>query len=235
MLEVSDTNSFYDMSHILHNVSLSVGDGSLVTLIGRNGAGKSTTLKSIIGLVKPRSGSITFKGEDITGLEPHQIVQRGIAYIPEHRELFPQLTVRENLRLGHLGHEELSNPQERLETVYKYFPRLKERSHQTAGSLSGGEQQMVAIGRGMISNPELLLIDEPTEGLMPTLVEKLKEILVRINREEDISILLVEQNVSLSLEISDYAYIIDEGEIKMEGESSVIAADKEIQQKYLAV
>ena len=235
MLDVASINSYYDTSHVLHDVSLSVEEGSLVTLIGRNGAGKTTTLNSIMGFVEPRSGSITFQGEDITGLAPNEVAQRGIAIIPEHRELFPQLTVRENLRLGHLGHDLDGDPEDRIARVFEYFPRLEERQNQRAGSLSGGERQMAAIGRSLVSDPSFLLIDEPTEGLMPTLVEKLRDILVQINEEDGITMLLVEQNVSLALEISDYAYVLDEGSIQSHGPSEEIAGDEEIKRKYLAV
>jgi branched-chain amino acid transport system ATP-binding protein len=234
MLELKEINSYYGSSHVLFDVSLEVGQGSLVTLIGRNGAGKTTTLKSIMGIVTPRSGSIEYQGMDLVGMEPNEVSQQGIAYVPETRELFTQLSVYENLRLGYLGHDTGTDFETRLEDIFSYFPRLEERQDQKAGSLSGGEQQMVAIGRGLISDPDCLLIDEPTEGLMPSLVDKLREILVRIN-EEGKTVLLVEQNVELALEISDYGYVLDEGNIVTHAPSEELLEDEEVIERYLAV
>jgi len=234
LLELTDVNSYYDTSHVLHDVSLSVDDAQLVTLVGRNGAGKTTTLRSIMGIVNPRSGVITFRDEEIQSLSSTEVSRRGIALIPEHRRVFPELTVRENLRLGYLGHDENDNMDDRLATNYEYFPRLEEREDQKAGQMSGGEQQMLAIARALMSGPDLLLIDEPTEGLMPPLVEKLRDLLVEIN-DEGMTILLVEQNVELALDISDYAYVIDEGVIQSHAPSEEIRTDEEIKQKYLAV
>lgn len=235
LLEMDTVNSFYGKSHVLHDVSLSVDEGQLVTLIGRNGAGKTTTLKTIMGMVEPRSGSITFRDDDITGLPPHEVAQRAIGFIPEERRVFTQLTVEENLKMGYLGYD-IDNVTERMEdTIFSYFPRLEERLGQRAGSLSGGEQQMLTTARALISDPDFLLVDEPTEGLMPTLVETLEEVLQRINEEEGKTMLLVEQNIEIALNISDYVYIIDEGEIKMEGSSEEILDDEEVTQQYLAV
>jgi len=234
LLEVSNINSFYGNSHVLHDISLSVDDGELAVLIGRNGAGKSTTLKSIMGIVEPRSGTVTFDGAEITGIEPHETAKRGVSLIPETRDLFPELTVRENLRMGYLGHDVDESEDELMAPIFEYLPRLEERASQNAGSLSGGEQQMVAIGRALISDPDFLLVDEPTEGLMPTLVEKLREILERIN-DEGMTMLLVEQNVSLALDIGDYGYVIDEGQIQTAALAAEIREDEEMMQKYLAV
>jgi branched-chain amino acid transport system ATP-binding protein len=233
MLKINNIDSYYGTSHVLFDVSLEVGRGDLVSLIGRNGAGKTTTLKSVIGLITPRSGSIEFQDKDILGLEPFEVSKRGIAYIPETRELFNELTVKENLRLGHLGHE-IDNENESYEKIFEYFPRLEERKDQKAGSLSGGEQQMLTIARGLVSDPEFLLIDEPTEGLMPSLVDKLRDILLRINNE-GITILLVEQNVEMALKISDYSYIIDEGAIVDEGQSGKLRDDGETVENYLNI
>ena len=233
LLNVDGINSYYGKSHVLHDVSLSVPENGFVTLIGRNGAGKSTTIESIMGMVTPRSGTITFKGEDITTATPNETSQHGISIIPEHRRIFPDLTVKENIRLGHLGHD-MDDVNSRIEDVYGYFPRLEERKNQRAGTLSGGEQQMLAIGRALLSDPDLLLVDEPTEGLMPSLVEKLKDILVQIN-EDGIALLLVEQNARLALEISDYGYIIDEGVVRAEGDSADLEHDEEVQRRYLTV
>lgn len=234
MLDLENINSYYGSSHVLHDISLTVEEGSFVTLIGRNGAGKTTTLKSIMGMVKPRTGTISFEDENITGLEPYQISKRGISIVPEERGLFSELTVLENLKLGYLGHDIDRDPDEARELVYKYFPRLKEREKQRAGQMSGGEQQMLAIARGLISDPEFLLIDEPTEGLMPTLVDELGELLIEIN-DDGVTILLVEQNVNLALEISEQGYIIDEGEIKQQGPSGELLKNQKIIDKYLAV
>lgn len=234
LLEVRAINSYYGSSHVLHDLSLAVDDDQLVVLIGRNGAGKSTTLKSIMGIVTPRSGSVVFDGEDITGYEPHATSQRGIAIIPEKRDLFPQLTVRENLRVGYLGHDVEEEEDELFTPIFEYFPRLEERQDQEAGSLSGGEQQMLAIGRGLVSDPDFLLVDEPTEGLMPTLVEKLEDILRQIN-DDGLPILLVEQNVNMALELADYVYVIDEGMIQTEGPTDKLLEDQEVIEKYLTV
>lgn len=233
LLKIDEIDSYYGKSHILHDVSLEVPEGGFVTLIGRNGAGKTTTIKSIMGMVVPQSGSIRFHGEEIIGNTPNETSQAGISVIPEHRRIFADLTVRENLRLGHLGHG-IDDVDRRIETVYDYFPRLDERQNQRAGTLSGGEQQMLAVGRALLSNPDLLLVDEPTEGLMPSLVEKIRDILVRIN-EDGVALLLVEQNARLALEISDYAYVIDEGSIQAEGNSTDLIDDEEVKRRYLAV
>jgi branched-chain amino acid transport system ATP-binding protein len=233
LLDVSQMNSYYGKSHVLHGVSLSIPEEGFVTLIGRNGAGKSTTLKSVMGMVPPESGTITFRGDDITNNSPHETSQRGISIIPEDRRIFADLTVSENLRIGHIGHQ-VEDIDSQLDNVFDYFPRLDERRTQRAGTLSGGEQQMLAIGRALLSDPDLLLIDEPTEGLMPSLVDQLRDIFVRIN-DEGIALLLVEQNVELALSISDYGYVIDEGAIQAEGPSSELKKDEEVKQRYLAV
>ncbi|WP_336328572.1 ABC transporter ATP-binding protein [Halovenus sp. HT40] len=235
ILEVENINTYYGQSHILHDLSLSVEEGSLCALIGRNGAGKTTTLRSIIGSQNPKSGTVKFKGTDITNNEPHETSQLGISIIPEHRRMFPELTVEENLRLGHMGQEITEDRVSELTNqVFEYFPRLEERLDQQAGQMSGGEQQMLAIARGLLSDPDLLLIDEPTEGLMPTLVEKLRDILTRIS-DEGITILLVEQNVELAFDISDHAYVIDEGENRVDGPSETLKEDEEIKDRYLAL
>lgn len=234
LLELTEVNSYYGRSHILYDVSLSVDAGSLVTLIGRNGAGKSTTLKSVMGLVTPQSGTITFDGADVTGSEPHETARHGIAIIPEDRRVFPHLSVGENLRLGYVGHDADRPLDSLLDEVFDYFPRLAERVDQPAGQMSGGEQQMLTIGRALMSEPELLLIDEPTEGLMPTIVDELRDILVDIN-EAGTTMLLVEQNVELALSISEYAYVLDEGVITFEGESDAVRENQEVKDRYLSV
>ncbi|MFB6123301.1 MAG: ABC transporter ATP-binding protein [Haloferacaceae archaeon] len=234
-LELTDVNSFYGQSHVLFDVSMTVEDGDLVTLIGRNGAGKTTTLRSIMGMVTPKSGEITFDGEDITGHSPTETSQHGIALIPEDRRIFSDLTVSENLRIGHIGHDQSDGVTESLlDDVFGYFPRLDERRQQKAGSLSGGEQQMLTVARALVSDPDLLLVDEPTEGLMPTLVDELSDILQQIN-DDGMTMLLVEQNVELALDISDYGYVIDEGRIKTHAPSDELEEDEEVKQRYLAL
>jgi len=231
MLRLHDVNAYYESSHVLHDVTLRVEEGDLVTLAGRNGAGKTTTLRSIMGLVET-DGDVSFGGEDISGLPPNERGQRGISLIPEHRGLFPGLTVKEHLRLGYIGHDTEKPIATLYDDVYELFPRLEERREQIATTMSGGEQQMLAIARGLMSDPDLLLIDEPTEGLMPTLVNKLRDVLVRLNAE-GLSILLVEQDVNMALEICDYGYVIDEGIIQAEGTSEDLQSDEEVIERYL--
>lgn len=236
ILEVRQIHTYYGQSHILQGVSLEVKKGEIVTLLGRNGAGKSTTLKSILGLVAPRSGEITFLGEKIHGLPPHLVCQKGISYVPEERRIIPGLSVFENLKLAMLKNKERSKAKEKeiLDQVMEIFPRLRERLQQEGTSLSGGEQQMLAIGRGLVSQPELMLVDEPTEGLMPLLVERIGEVLKEI-QANGVTILLVEQNMEMALEISQRAYVIDEGVIKYKGAADEIRRNEEVQRKYLAI
>ena len=215
ILEVQGIHTYYGQSHILQGVSFEVEKGEIVTLLGRNGAGKTTTLKSILGIVAPRSGQITFLGEKISGLPPHVISQKGISFVPEERRIIPGLTVFENLKLAMLKNKDRSKTKEKeiLDRVMEIFPRLKDRLQQEGASLSGGEQQMLAIGRGLVSQPELMLVDEPTEGLMPILVQRIGEVLKEI-QENGVTILLVEQNMEMDFEISQRAYVIEEGVIK---------------------
>lgn len=236
ILEVREIHTYYGQSHILQGVSLEVEKGEIVTLLGRNGAGKSTTLKSILGLVAPRSGEITFLGERISGLPPHLVCQKGISFVPEERRIIPGLSVYENLKLAMLKNKERSKAKEKeiLDQVMEIFPRLRERLQQEGTSLSGGEQQMLAIGRGLVSQPELMLVDEPTEGLMPLLVERIGEVLKEI-QAKGVTILLVEQNMEMALDISQRAYVIDEGVIKYKGAADEIRRNEEVQRKYLAI
>jgi len=234
MLEVKDIHTYYGMSHILQGVSISVKEGEIITLIGRNGAGKTTTLKSIIGLTPSKSGTITFQGEDITRMPTHLIAQKGIAYIPEERRILPNLTVEENLKLGMLKNRDRTKNNFLLERVFAYFPRLKERLRQKGSSLSGGEQQMLTMARGLVSGPAIMLIDEPTEGLMPSMVDQIARILVEMNRD-GVTILLVEQNVEMALSISTHGYVIDQGMIQYRGNAEDLQTNKEIQQRYLGV
>ena len=236
ILEVREIHTYYGQSHILQGVSLEVEKGEMVTLLGRNGAGKTTMLKSILGIVAPRSGQITFLGEKISGLPPHIISQKGVSFVPEERRIIPGLTVFENLKLAMLKNKDRSKTKEKeiLDRVMEIFPRLKERLQQEGTSLSGGEQQMLAIARGLVSEPVLMLVDEPTEGLMPLLVERIAEVLKEI-QGNGVTILLVEQNMEMALEISQRAYVIDEGVIKYKGTADEIRRNEEVQRKYLAI
>jgi branched-chain amino acid transport system ATP-binding protein len=232
LLEVSDIHTHYGAIEALKGVSLTVDEGEVVTLIGSNGAGKSTTLRSISGLTPASSGKITFAGEDITRVPAHEIVIRGIALAPEGRHCFPRMTVRENLDLG--AHRR-RGPEiaEDLDRVYDLFPRLKERESQKAGTMSGGEQQMLAIGRALMSKPTYLMLDEPSLGIAPLLVRTIFEKIVEINRRLGITILLVEQNANLALEISDYGYVLETGRVILEDKSEKLRANTLVRESYL--
>ncbi len=232
MLEVEEIHSYYGLSHILFGVSLKVNKGEVVCLLGRNGAGKSTTMKSIIGLIKPREGKIIFKGEDITGKEPYLISRKGIGYIPDDRRIFADLTVGENLEIAmrREGHEGMWNK----EKVYEVFPKLKEIESRKGGYLSGGEQKMLAIARALMGNPEFLLLDEPFEGLAPLLVHSLEEKLREL-RNLGLTLLIAEQNVRSTLRLSDRGYIIDDGHIRYHGSIDDLRENEEIRKRYLLV
>ncbi|KAB2646400.1 MAG: ABC transporter ATP-binding protein [Verrucomicrobia bacterium] len=233
MLEVKNLHVSYGAIKALHGVSLSVKAGSIVTLIGSNGAGKSTTLRAISGLVKPRAGEILYEGQNIAGLPAHQIVARELLHVPEGRMVFANLTVQENLMMGaYLQHDKNIIAAE-LELVFKTFPRLKEREKQAAGTLSGGEQQMLAIGRALMSKPKFLMMDEPSLGIAPLLVKTIFEKIVEINRTHGITILLVEQNANLALEISHYGYVLETGKIILQNESAVLRQDPKVRSAYL--
>jgi branched-chain amino acid transport system ATP-binding protein len=236
LLALEDLHAYYGEAHILQGVSLTVGAGEVVTLIGRNGAGKTTTLKSIMGLVPPRGGRISFDGRELTKLPTHEVARAGIAYVPEERRILPNLSVAENLRLGMLSAPRAAKAENAgvMEEVLTYFPRLRERYEQKGKSLSGGEQQMLAIARGLVARPKLMLVDEPTEGLSPLLVESLTEILGEINRRGT-TILLVEQMLEVALALSHRLYVMDQGRIQFEGTPDALRADPEIQQRFLGV
>jgi len=234
MLELKEIHTYYGLSHVIQGVSLMVEKGEISTLIGRNGAGKTTTLKSIIGLTPPRAGTVTFEGKDISHLPTHLIAQRGIAFVPEERRVIPNLTVAENLKIGMLKNKDKSKNSKLLERTFAYFPRLQERLKQKGGSLSGGEQQMLTMARGLVSDPAIMLIDEPTEGLMPLLVNQIAIILHEMNKD-GVTILLVEQNVEMALSISSRGYVIDQGVIQFEGPAKELQQNREIQQRYLGV
>jgi len=233
MLEIINLSVSYGAINALHGISLSVKAGGIVTLIGANGAGKTTALKTISGLLKPKSGEIFYDGKDIAGLPPHQIVARGLSHVPEGRMIFANLTVLENLQLGAYLQKDKKMIHLELEHVFNLFPRLKEREKQIAGTLSGGEQQMLAIGRALMSRPKLLLLDEPSLGLAPLLVKTIFEKIVEINREQGLTILLVEQNANLALEISHFGYVLETGKIILQDESAVLRRNPQVRSAYL--
>jgi branched-chain amino acid transport system ATP-binding protein len=236
MLKVSNINTFYGSSHILHDVSLEVRQGEIVVLLGRNGVGKSTTLKSIMGIEHPKTGNIVFEGEDITKFPPYQIARKGIAFIPEDRRVIPNLTVYENLRIGMIIRRKDINIDKTLQTVFNYFPQLEERLHQMGSSLSGGEQQMLTIARGLVSSPKMMMIDEPTEGLMPILVNEIWDILRKLHKDS-VTVLLVEQNyqAALSLTMNQRAYVLEKGQIRMSGTREELQGRQEEVERYLGV
>jgi branched-chain amino acid transport system ATP-binding protein len=233
MLEISQLAVSYGAINALHGISLSVAQGKIVTLIGSNGAGKSTTLRAISGLVKPQSGEIRYESASLAGLPPHEIVKRGLCHVPEGRMIFANLTVMENLRMGAYLQTNAAVIRQELELVFATFPRLRERERQIAGTLSGGEQQMLAIGRALMSKPRFLLLDEPSLGIAPLLVKTIFEKIVEINRRQGITILLVEQNANLALEISHYGYVLETGRIILADESAKLRQNPQVQSAYL--
>jgi branched-chain amino acid transport system ATP-binding protein len=233
MLSVSDLSVSYGAISALSGISFTIEQGSIVTLIGGNGAGKTTTLRTISGLLRPKSGTVTFLGENISALAPHKIVARGLCHVPEGRMIFSNLTVDENLSMGAYLQNDATLIAKNRDYVFSIFPRLKERIKQTAGTLSGGEQQMLAIGRAFMSNPKFLMLDEPSLGIAPRLISTIFEKIVEINKTHGITILLVEQNANLALEVSSYAYCLETGRIAMEGESKKLRADPQLKATYL--
>ena len=231
LLAVEDIHTYYGEAHILQGVSLTVGEGEVVTMIGRNGAGKTTTLLSIMGIAQARRGAVRLGGDDITRLETHDIVRRGIGWVPEERRVLPNLTVLENLRLGMMAADRAGSEQ-RLEEALEFFPRLRERLAQKGRFLSGGEQQMLAIARGLVARPRIMLVDEPTEGLAPLLVQSLTHILREINRRGT-TILLVEQTLEVAMALSHRLYVMDQGRIQFEGTPDALRQDPTIQQRFL--
>jgi branched-chain amino acid transport system ATP-binding protein len=232
VLALEDVHSLYGNIHALKGVSLEVREGELVSLIGANGAGKSTTLRTISGLLPPRSGRILYRGESIAGERPGAIVRRGIAHCPEERKIWPQMTVREHLEIGAYTRRDAAAVGEDLERVFAYFPRLRERQGQLAGTLSGGEQQMLAIGRALMSRPTLLMFDEPSLGLAPMLVEQIGQIIREINAR-GITVLLVEQNAFLALSLSQKCYVMETGRIVLSGPSADLMENEFVQRAYL--
>ncbi len=233
MLEIKNLNVSYGAIKALHGISLSVQAGGIVTLIGSNGAGKSTTLRTVSALVRAQDGSIAYEGERIDHLRPHQIVARGLSQVPEGRMVFANLTVHENLMMGAYLQRDRAVIQRELEFVFGIFPRLKERAKQIAGTLSGGEQQMLAIGRALMSKPKFLMMDEPSLGIAPLLVKTIFEKIVEINRTHGITILLVEQNANLALSISSYGYVLETGRIILQNESTALRQDPKVRSAYL--
>jgi len=232
VLELNDIHTYYGAIHALKGVSLRVGAGEIVTLIGANGAGKSTTLRSINGLNHPRQGTITFQGEDITNASPHTIVKNGIAQSPEGRRLFPRMSVTENLEMGAFQRTDSENFKGDMDRVFELFPRLFERRTQKAGTLSGGEQQMCAIGRALMARPKLLLLDEPSMGLAPIFVEKIFEIVIEIN-QQGTPVLLVEQNALMALDIANRGYVLETGRVALEGPAAELKVNDQVRKTYL--
>ena len=230
MLQVNNINVYYDAIHAIKGVSLEVGEGEIVTLIGANGAGKSTILKTISGLLRSKTGDITFMGKHINNIPPHKIVEQGLAHVPEGRRIFMQMTVQENLEMG--AFTQPSGVQSSMEHVFKLFPRMKERRKQVAGTLSGGEQQMLAIGRALMSRPKLLMMDEPSMGLAPILVEQIFDIIEELHKEGS-TILLVEQNARMALSVADRAYVLETGRISLSGTGEELSQSDEIRKAYL--
>ena len=234
MLVVDQLNAWYDRSHVVQDISFTVKPGEIVTLMGRNGAGKTTTLRSIMGLVGKRRGSVRFDGRELLAEPTHTRFHAGLAYVPEDRRIVPGLTVRENLQLGLIAGSARASMNRMVDEIAETFPRLKERLDQDGTSMSGGEQQMLAIARAMMAQPKMILLDEPSEGIMPLLVEEMFDLFRRM-KARGTTILLVEQNVERALQVSDRAYILDQGRVVHEGTGEALLADAEIQEKYCAV
>ena len=232
MLKIDNIDVYYGAIHALKGISLEVKEGEIVTLIGANGAGKSTTLRTISGLLKPKTGSITFLGQDIAGVRAHEIVKKGISQVPEGRRVFAEMTVMENLDLGAFVRKDKAGIQQDLKHVFELFPRLEERKTQSAGTLSGGEQQMLAMGRALMSRPKLLLLDEPSMGLAPLLIKEIFNIIVDINKSGT-TVLLVEQNANMALSIANRAYVLETGRITLSGSAKELAASEDVRKAYL--
>ena len=232
MLELKGVNVYYGAIHAVKDISLTVNQGEIVTLIGANGAGKSTTLRTISGLLRPKSGSISFEGKEIAGVKAHEIVRQGISQVPEGRRIFAEMTVMENLDMGAFTRKDKDGIRADLKRVFELFPRLEERKSQFAGTLSGGEQQMLAMGRALMSRPKLLLLDEPSMGLAPLLIREIFHIIEDINRAGT-TVLLVEQNANMALSIASRAYVLETGRITLSGDAAKLAASEEVRKAYL--
>ena len=232
MLDIKNITVSYGIATALWDVSISVQDGKIVSIVGSNGAGKSTTLKTISGVVHPKSGTISLNGERIDHLPPHQIAQKGVSHVPEGRKIFPFLTVLENLKMGALPVKDPKRTDELLKNVYELFPILEQRGNQVGGTLSGGQQQMLAIGRGLMSDPKILLLDEPSLGLAPIIVDTVFDVIIQLNRQGH-TLLLVEQNAYRSLEVAHYAYVLETGKMTLEGEASTLIDHPHVKKAYL--
>jgi branched-chain amino acid transport system ATP-binding protein len=235
LLEIRNLESFYGPIMAIRGISLTVDKGQIVTVLGANGAGKSTLLKTISGIMEPEKGQVIFDGEEIQGLEPHTIVKKGIVHVPEGREVFPLLTVDENLSLGAYTRNDKAGIARDHEMVFDYFPILAERRNQEAGTMSGGQQQMLAIGRGLMLNPKIMLLDEPSLGLSPLLVQQIFGILKRLNKDEGVTMVLVEQNARVALDLADAGYVMEVGRMVMNDTADNLAASEDIQNFYLGV
>ncbi|MFZ5816185.1 MAG: ABC transporter ATP-binding protein [Bacillota bacterium] len=232
LLELSNVNTYYGAIHALKGISLTVDKGEIVTLIGSNGAGKSTTLKTISGLLAPRSGAILLNGQPIHGLPAHKVTELGVGHVPEGRKIFPRLTVTENLEMGAYTVQDRALIEKGITRVFDLFPRLKERAKQLGGTLSGGEQQMLAIGRALMMSPKILMMDEPSMGLAPRLVEQIFEIITQLN-QEGVTILLVEQNAHMALEVAHRGYVIQTGEIALADSAAALRENQSVREAYL--
>ena len=232
ILHVENLSVYYGAIHAVKGISFDVEEGEVVTLIGANGAGKSTTLNTVAGLLKPREGVVEFEGKSLLGIAPHTIVGKGIALCPEGRRVFLQMSVRENLEMGAFTRTDSAEVAQSLEDVFKRFPRLKERENQVAGTLSGGEQQMLAMGRALMSKPRLLMLDEPSMGLAPILVQEIFDIIEQLH-SAGTTVLLVEQNARMALKVADRAYVLETGKVSMSGKASELASDERVKQAYL--
>ncbi|MDF1734353.1 MAG: ABC transporter ATP-binding protein [Minwuia sp.] len=235
ILKVSNVETYYGPIMAIRGVSISVNEGDIVTVLGSNGAGKTTILKTISGVMDPRKGKVTFQGEDITSREPDWVMRRGISHVPEGREVFPFLSVQENLRMGAFTRKDAKGVADDIDMVFNYFPVLKERREQPAGQLSGGEQQMLSISRALMSRPKVMLLDEPSLGLSPRLVKEIFEIIVRLNKERGVTMLLVEQNANMALKTADFGYVLEVGRIVMEDPCEKLIQREDIQEFYLGV
>jgi len=233
ILKVSNIETYYGPIAAIRGVSFDVPKGGIVTILGANGAGKSTVLKTVFGLMDPQKGSVTFEGRQIQKMDPDKVMRLGMTLVPEGREVFPFLSVRENLDMGAYTRRDIGGTAQDLAAVFEYFPVLEERAEQRAGSLSGGEQQMLAISRALMSRPRLMLLDEPSLGLSPKLVKEIFEIIVRINRERNVTILLVEQNANMALQVAEYGYVMEVGRIVMAGTSERLLQSDDIKEFYL--
>ncbi|MGB0745521.1 MAG: ABC transporter ATP-binding protein [Alphaproteobacteria bacterium] len=235
VLSVENIETYYGPIQAVKGLSIEVKEGALVTLLGANGAGKSSTLKTISGILEPDKGRVLLKGQDITGFRPDRVAAQGIAHVPEGREVFPFLSVRENLLMGAYLRSDKDAVERDIEAVYDYFPILRERADQRAVLLSGGQQQMLAIGRALLSSPSIMLLDEPSLGLSPLLVQEIFAIITRLNRERGVTMLLVEQNASVALEHADYGYVLELGRIVMDGPCTELVKSKDVQEFYLGM